>query len=215
MLRYQPDWEVLRETRQRLISRGLTESEAESDICAALRDGKIPYRRTVKLGTVDRYRLGHLRARGNLGELRLLVPRNLAPADIDWVNSCPKEPWLDTWGFRLPMAKLELSTKHAKRVLCPKAPEESEASLDPSLAVPVVAATPPTKGTNGEETRATRALVAELKIREMRKADVRRFLSDQGYSLGNRDRPFERVWKNARSQANKPAKRGRPPKSSH
>jgi hypothetical protein len=95
---YDPDWLSLLDARERLKARGAEATEAESAICLALRDRKLRPRWT--LGKVTYGPTGatlsptYIRAlefkEGN--KLRLSVPADLKPADIDWDNSRPLRP---------------------------------------------------------------------------------------------------------------------------
>jgi hypothetical protein len=219
MKRYEPDWILLSEARARLKSRGFTDSEAETDITLALSDGK--FRLSCKIEAVATFsgepvhRLSPpLLSLKRQGRLQLSVPRDLAPDDLDWENSSSRKPWPYS-GFLAHFSELRLRTKDFDKVFGPNTSGASETRLGPSPNAPVVAPSPATKPKIDEETRATRALVMELKTRKMSAADARQFLSNEGYSLATTQRPFARVLKNARSQANAPAKVGRPPKSSH
>jgi hypothetical protein len=123
---YVPDWESLAETVARVMACGYSVSEAQRDICHALRDGKLRQRyRVERVQTpngfdVNLQAVGQLRSRFDqrdiIGQPR--VPPDLIPDDIDWVNSRPKCPWLDQHRFLVRIDKIEVSTKDVIRTLC-------------------------------------------------------------------------------------------------
>jgi hypothetical protein len=96
-MRYEPEWISFSEARQRLMSRGLTQHEAETDIALAYRDRKINHRAaTEKITTlsganISPHFLRRLAFKNEL-KLRLAIPHDLGPADLDWENSRPKKP---------------------------------------------------------------------------------------------------------------------------
>jgi hypothetical protein len=125
-VRYEPDWILLSEARQRLTSSGLTEHEAETDIALAFRDRKINCRVAIEKittfsgATISRQFLSGLAFKNEL-KLRVAIPHDLGPADIDWENSRSRKPWRYGAGlhqFLAHVAKLELSSKDVTRVLC-------------------------------------------------------------------------------------------------
>ena len=95
---YDPDWLSLLDARERLKARGAEATEAESAICLALRDRKLRPRWT--LGKVTYAPTGATLSPTYIRELefkegnklRLAVPADLKPADIDWDNSRPLRP---------------------------------------------------------------------------------------------------------------------------
>jgi hypothetical protein len=123
---YVPDWESLAETVARVMACGYSVSEAQRDICHALRDGKLRQRyRVERVQTpngfdVNLQAVGQLRSRFDqrdiIGQPR--VPPDLIPDDIDWLNSRPKCPWLDQHRFLVRIDKIEVSTKDVIRTLC-------------------------------------------------------------------------------------------------
>ena len=103
-----PDWETLAETLARvMMTTGLSTSEAQLDICRALKDGKLRARYTVeRVQTPYRFDLdpravGQPRSTFDQRDIigRPRVPPDLIPDDVDWKNSRPKSPWLDNRGF--------------------------------------------------------------------------------------------------------------------
>jgi hypothetical protein len=136
-VRYEPEWISFSEARQRLMSRGLTQPEAETDITLAYRDRKLNYRATPEKittlsgGTISTHFLRRLAFKNEL-KLRLAIPHDLGPADIDWENSRPRKPWRygDPWQeFLAHIAKLELSSKDVTRVLCGGVADTSVADI--------------------------------------------------------------------------------------
>jgi len=123
---YVPDWESLAETVARVMACGYSVSEAQRDICHALRDGKLRQRyRVERVQTpngfdVNLRAVGQLRSRFDQRDIigRPRVPPDLIPDDIDWVNSRPKCPWLDQHRFLVRIDKIEVSTKDVIRTLC-------------------------------------------------------------------------------------------------
>jgi hypothetical protein len=123
---YVPEWESLAETLARVMACGYSVSDAQRDICHALRDGKLRRRyRVGRVQTPDGFDV-NLRAVGQLRSPldqrdiigRPRVPPDLIPDDIDWVNSRPKCPWLDQHRFLVRIDKIEVSTKDVIRTLC-------------------------------------------------------------------------------------------------
>jgi hypothetical protein len=227
---YVPDWETLAETLARVMkTTGLSTSEAQLDICRAFRDGKLRSRYTVErvqtpYGVeVNRQAFGKPRSpfdqRDIIGRPR--IPPDLNPDDIDWVNSRPKSPWLDNRRFLVGIAKIELSTTDVIRVLCRgrSAASRAQASIEqspPEKGIDARAPIAPAKEkvTTGDEMRAMKLLEAQLKTNpKMSVSDAKTLCSENGPPLG--DRPFRRVWRNARIAAGltPTADRGRKPKS--
>jgi hypothetical protein len=83
------------------MSRGLTQHEAETDIALAYRDRKINHRAaTEKITTlsganISPHFLRRLAFKNEL-KLRLAIPHDLGPADLDWRIRDPKS--LPVWG---------------------------------------------------------------------------------------------------------------------
>ena len=103
MQKYQPNYEPLSDTLKRLMSHGLTETEAKLDICLALRDRerKIEVLATIRLVNsagrtiatsagrpiIDpRIRKRTARFVGPI-DVQIVIPRDLAPDHLDWENS--------------------------------------------------------------------------------------------------------------------------------
>jgi hypothetical protein len=127
-MRYVPDWETLAETLARVMTTNSI-SEAQLDICRALNDRKIRVRPTIdpnatEIGSqlVDVPSSPWMGERQRLERQKIvpvpLVPENLDPQDTDWENCRPKSAWLDNRGFPVGIAKIELFTADAIRVLC-------------------------------------------------------------------------------------------------
>jgi hypothetical protein len=119
------------------MSRGLTQPEAETDVTLAYRDGKLNYRAigekitTLSGATISPQILRRLVFKAER-KVRLAIPRDLGPADIDWENSRPRKPWRygDLWQeFLAHIAKLELSSKDVTRVLCGGVADTSVADI--------------------------------------------------------------------------------------
>ena len=83
---YTPDWEPLADALQRIVATGVAEDEAKKDISLALGDQKI--RVQVRIADTEAGMRGETRSAG------IVVPRDLAPDDFDWVHSRPLKPWL-------------------------------------------------------------------------------------------------------------------------
>ena len=96
---YDSDWLSLLDARERLKARGAEADEAEMAICFALRDGKLKVHITIEKVTYAPTRgmlsPSHVRAlEFEEGiKLRLRVPFDLKPEDIDWDNSRPTRLW--------------------------------------------------------------------------------------------------------------------------
>jgi hypothetical protein len=223
---YIPNWESLAETLTRLMTAGLSMSEAQRDICRALADRKIRFRPTdnkieTRTGSAVDPRLPGILSFRRGERPSLLVPRDLSPDDIDWEKSRPKKPWRDNNGFLVQIGKLEVSTKDVMRVLYRKASSVSPIQslpADPAEKVvdePVAAVAPKKKTTAADEARAVKALEAQLEINKHLSAKAARdYCESMGIRLG--DRPFRRAWRKARGRKNLPltARPGRPRKSS-
>jgi hypothetical protein len=116
------------------MSRGLTQAEAETDITLAFRDRMLNYRATHEKittlsGAIIPPQFLRLFAFKNELKLRLAIPRDLGPADLDWENSRPRKPWpygVQWREFLAHIVKLELSAKDVTRVLCRRAADTSE-----------------------------------------------------------------------------------------
>jgi hypothetical protein len=130
-VRYIPDWLSLSEARQLRIASGFSASEAETDICRALREGKIrstrAFERVMFRGhTVDPELFRRMTFKdGN--RFRLRAPADLMPEDLDWENSRPRRPWPLGEGYFAHIARLELSRRDLEKVL---SPVETKASND-------------------------------------------------------------------------------------
>jgi hypothetical protein len=136
---YDPDWLSLLDARERLRARGAAQAEAETAICLALQDRK--FRRHWILEKATYARTGatltptYVRAlefeEGN--KLRLAVPADLKPADIDWDNSRPLRPWpYGPWQHQLlaQVAKLTISRVDFETVFPLKASAPLPAEMD-------------------------------------------------------------------------------------
>ncbi len=116
-MRYRPDLHSLSEAREFLIASGLSASEAETDICRALREGKIRSKHAIELVTVRGHAVHpETFRRLDRSRFRLRVPADLAPEDLDWENSRPRRPWPLGQGYFAHIARLELSRRDLERV---------------------------------------------------------------------------------------------------
>lgn len=141
---YDPDWLTIAEAWLRLTERGEDQAEAEAAICLALAERKLRLAWTIERviyaptgGTLD---LRHVQAMefrdGN--KLRLSVPSNLKPADIDWDNSRPLGPWpYRPWQYQLlaHVRELKIWRAHFERVfpapaVAPQVDEAGERSTE-------------------------------------------------------------------------------------
>jgi hypothetical protein len=120
-VRYIPDWLSLSEARELPVASGHSASEAETDICRALREGKIRFRRafervTFRGHTVDPEVFRRMTFK-DPSRFRLLVPTDLTTGEMDWENSQPRKPWPLGEGYFAHIARLELSSGDIERVL--------------------------------------------------------------------------------------------------
>jgi hypothetical protein len=121
---YDPDWLSLLDARERLRARGAAQAEVETAICLAARDLKFRIRVTIggviyapTGATLDptyiralEFKEGH--------KLRLRVPSDLKPEDIDWDNSRPTRPWpYGPWQHQLlaQVSRIEVSRADFER----------------------------------------------------------------------------------------------------
>jgi hypothetical protein len=211
---YVPDWETLAETLARvMMTTGLSTSEAQLDICRALKDGKLRARYTVeRVQTPYRFDLdpravGQPRSTFDQRDIigRPRVPPDLNPNDIDWENSRPKSPWLDNRRFLVGITKIEVSTAVVIRVLCsgiqrvsPSYVGTEEPPAKKVLDQPITTAVeekildqPITRAAEGKRptaadvARAAKALEAQLRINnQMRTAEAKDFCTSIGISWG-------------------------------
>jgi hypothetical protein len=120
-VRYIPDLLSLSEARELAMASGRSMSEAETDICRALREKNIRSRRAFERVT---FRRGHTVAPELFRQMtvqdgnrfRLRVPADLAPEDLDWENSRPRRPWPLGEGYLAHIGRLELWRRHLERV---------------------------------------------------------------------------------------------------
>jgi len=119
-VRYIPDLLSLSEARELAIASGHSMSEAETDICRALREKSIRSRRafervTFRGYTVDPELFGRMAFEdGNRFSLaRAGRPGTRGP----WENSRPRKPWPLGEGYFAHIARLELSRRDLERVL--------------------------------------------------------------------------------------------------
>jgi hypothetical protein len=123
-VRYTREWEPLADILRRVIDNGATESEAKSDICHVMADGKVGVR--VVVAPSDLAVGGKTFGEGNVA-----VPPRLEADDFDWLGSRPLKPWPIgprlgehyEWpgaliGRSYPIALVELRVEDVIRLLC-------------------------------------------------------------------------------------------------
>lgn len=88
---YTPPWERLSEALARVSeATGLSQTEAQADICRAIADGAIKVQ-----GALGRHSTRHMTFKGTvLDRNHFQIPRNLKPTDFDWAASRPLKPWM-------------------------------------------------------------------------------------------------------------------------
>jgi hypothetical protein len=177
-----PGQASLAETLARVMATGLSISEAQRDICRALGDGKLRARYRIRKvetplgGDVSRRLFGQplfgADSRNIIGRPR--IPADLCPDEFDWENSRPRDPWRDGCGFRVHIAKLELSTADVIRVL------SSGGSVSSSAGA-----------TSATENAATNALTSLLKSNpEMKRKDAEAWCASEGFPTSRRGFQF-------------------------
>ena len=105
---YDPDWLSLLDARERLKAKGAEAVEAETAICLVLRDGKLKVHITIEKvtyaptrATLSATYVRSLEFKEGI-KLRLCVPFDLKPEDIDWDNSHPTRAWpYGPWQYEL------------------------------------------------------------------------------------------------------------------
>jgi hypothetical protein len=137
---YDPDWLSLLDARERLKARGAEAVETETAICLALRDRKLRLQWTLEKvtyapngATLSPTYVRALEFREGI-KLKLAVPADIKPADIDWDNSRPLRPRpYGPWQHQLlaHVAKLMISRADFERVFPLK---EADAPLSPAEA---------------------------------------------------------------------------------
>jgi hypothetical protein len=120
-VRYIPDWLSLSETRELQMASGHSVFEAETDICRALGEGKIRFscafeRVTFRGHTVDPELFRQMTFK-DPSRFRLRVPTHLAPGNMDWESSRPRDPWRLGEDYFAHIARLELSRADSEKVL--------------------------------------------------------------------------------------------------
>jgi hypothetical protein len=216
MQKYQPSYEPLSDTLKRLMSHGLTETDAKLDICLALRDRKkkIEIHATIMLvdsagrtiatsagrPIIDPRFARSLRFVGPI-DVQIVIPRDLAPDHIDWENSGLLKPVPCGFGLFAIITRLELLIKDVIREWRLTTPATQES-------------TAPAPATNDVVTRAISFLKKELTDnRELRPKDVKPLLQEKKLSLGPKQ--FRCAWKTAREALKLgPTRAGRDRKSS-
>jgi hypothetical protein len=122
-VRYRTGRLSLSEARPLLMASGLSMSEAETDICRALRERKIRFRHalervTFRGHTVDPELFRRMTFKDR-NRFRLCVPTDLAPGDMDWENSRALRPWQLGEGYFAHIARIELSRTDLEKVFSP------------------------------------------------------------------------------------------------
>jgi hypothetical protein len=189
---YTPDWEALADVLQRVKSTGLTEDEARRDVCLALSDQKI--RVQVRIADTEAGMRGETRSAG------IVVPRDLAPDDFDWVLSRPLKPWLigpasvaehyfsvsGTESRRI--ALIKLFRADVTNVLCGGERANNNFEKKPTT-------------TAAQESAAIKALASHLKTNpDLKRATALTWCKENGFAVTGRG--FQaRVWPQARKDA--------------
>ena len=216
MQKYQPSYEPLSDTLKRLMSHGLTETEAKLDICLALRDRKrrIGLQATIRLVDsagrtivtstgvpITDPRIARTLRFVDPIDVQIVIPRDLAPDHLDWENSRPLKPWPCRSGLFAIITRLELLIERVKwewRLTTPAAQES----------------TAPAPATNGAVTRAISFFKKQLTDDpELRPVDLKPLLPKHNLILGSRQ--CRDAWMFARRELKlERTKPGRPKKSS-
>ena len=192
---YSPDWELLADALKRVMATRVTEDEAKTDLCNAVRDGKIGVQ--VRIAASDGMR-GQIFSNGNVR-----VPAHLSPSDFDWVQSRPLQPWpigpklvehyfwSGGWENRS-LDLIELSTADVTTVLCGGGGANNKAEKLTT--------------TSGQESVAIKALALHLQNnRDLIREDAATWCREQGFKLSGRGFK-DRVWPQARAKAGLPPK---------
>jgi hypothetical protein len=88
---YTSTWERLSEALTRVTkATGLSQTEAQADICRAIADGAIKVRGALG----KRHTSGTTSRDTVLGGNYFQIPTSLKPEDLDWAASRPLEPWV-------------------------------------------------------------------------------------------------------------------------
>ena len=180
---YIPDWEPLGDALKRVMATGITDYEAQTDLCRAVADRKIDVR--VRVAESDQLMPSQVFST-DVGTVD--VPLHLNPGDFDWVRSRPLQQWsigplwVGGWG-KCPIDLLELSTAAVIEILCGGKNEEV-----PSAAI-------------RHETAATKVLATRLKSNpQLTRTGAAAWCKESGYNVS--DRGFQnRVWPTARERA--------------
>ena len=127
---YMPPWERLSDALTRVMeASGLTQSDAQADICRAIADRAVRVQAKVGRHTLRRITSGDTLLEGR----ELLVPTSLKPEDLDWQASRPLEAWMVPHGtpvFHGPwdLDWIKLFTTDVSNVLCGASKEGSPAA---------------------------------------------------------------------------------------
>jgi hypothetical protein len=202
---YIRDWLRLSEALELVVAAGQSNSEAQSDICNAIANGKI----RIQLSADEAELYGKVIPNPLPGVVG--IPRDISPNEMDWQNSRPKGSWPDARvpPYRFRVALILLSSADVIEVLCGGKNPSEQSSHPKGIRYDSPAI-------SGIEKAATRALAAFLKgnpdVTRTKAAD---WCRAQGFSLTKRGFQF-RVWPEARKQAGLSATAlpGRKPKSS-
>jgi hypothetical protein len=215
MQKYQPSYEPLSDTLKRLMSHGLTETNAKLDICLALRDRKrkIEVLATIRLVDSAGRTIATFAGRPIIDprfqrdarfvgpiDVQIVIPRDLAPDHIDWENSGLLKPVPCGGGLFAIITRLELLIENVKREWRLTTPAAQES-------------TAPAPATNGAVTRAISFFKKQLKDDpDLRPVDLKPLLPKHNLALGRRQ--LRDAWMFARRELElKPTKPGRPKKS--
>jgi hypothetical protein len=214
MQKYEPNYETVSDTLKRLMSHGLTETEAKLDICRALPDRKIKLRisstlvdssgRTIATYAgrpiIDPRFARSARFVGPI-DVQIVIPRDLAPDHLDWENSRLLKPVPCGFGLFAIITRLELLIKDVKREWRLTTPAAQES-------------TSPAPAKNDVVTRAISFLKKLLTDnRELRPINVKPLLQEENLKLGPKQ--FKQAWMTARKDLELgPTKSGRDKKPS-
>lgn len=125
-MNYIPQWEQLSQVVARIVAAtGVSEQQAQADICQALSDGAIAFRARLK----RRITTG-MTSNSVLEGAAFDLPSVISAKEIDWEQSRPLNPWLVKRGEYEPAGYwfldwVKLSASGVTRVLCPAQAHEN------------------------------------------------------------------------------------------
>jgi hypothetical protein len=116
---YVSEWEWLSDAATRVMTAaGISNGEAQSDICQAIADGKVKIR-----GKLERHTTRPIRSDAVLEGKEFEIPTDLKSEDLDWMRSRPVKPWFVQrgssahWGH-WDLEWIKLSRADVTNVLC-------------------------------------------------------------------------------------------------